>query len=224
MTQYYSENLSAERLKRCYDIAPPRIRQYLEAEVDFVTGFISPSNRVLELGCGYGRILTDLSSITQHVVGIDLSLQSLTYDIATLQKQRGLSLVQMNAILTGFKVDSFDVVVCIQNGISAFKVDPVALFRECLRITKSGGKCLFSTYSDKIWEDRLEWFQLQSDEGLLGEIDWDQTVKGRICCKDGFKATTVSEDEFIRFSKELSVTYEIREVDSSSLFCILSSP
>ena len=52
MTDYYTAQLSAERLKRCYDIAPPRIVRYLEAELDFVAGRIRPFDTVLELGCG----------------------------------------------------------------------------------------------------------------------------------------------------------------------------
>ncbi|MGD2109726.1 MAG: hypothetical protein PVI86_10070, partial [Phycisphaerae bacterium] len=42
-TRYYAERLSAERLKRCYDIAPPRIQQYLDAEIRHVLGKVRPS-------------------------------------------------------------------------------------------------------------------------------------------------------------------------------------
>jgi len=59
---YYSKKLSAERLKMCYEIAPPRIRQYLKAEVDFILNKIKPGDIVLELGCGYGRIIPCLAS------------------------------------------------------------------------------------------------------------------------------------------------------------------
>jgi hypothetical protein len=31
MQNYYAENLAAERLRTCYDLAPPRVRAYLEA-------------------------------------------------------------------------------------------------------------------------------------------------------------------------------------------------
>jgi len=33
---YYSDHLSAERLRRCYEIAPLRVQQYFEAEIQHV--------------------------------------------------------------------------------------------------------------------------------------------------------------------------------------------
>ncbi len=42
MNQYYKDNLSAQRLQRVYQIAPPRIQQYLRAEVDYVLSYIHP--------------------------------------------------------------------------------------------------------------------------------------------------------------------------------------
>jgi hypothetical protein len=33
---YYTERLAAERLRACYDLAPPRTKAYLEAEIEFV--------------------------------------------------------------------------------------------------------------------------------------------------------------------------------------------
>lgn len=81
---------------------------------------------------------------------------------------------------------------------------------------------LFSSYSNKFWKDRLEWFSLQSEEGLLGEIDPDATGSGVIVCKDGFRATSVGPDEFISVTSELGIKPEIEEVDNSSIFCEIS--
>jgi len=36
MPGYYIERLAAERLRACYDLAPPRTKAYLEAEIEFV--------------------------------------------------------------------------------------------------------------------------------------------------------------------------------------------
>ena len=52
MSDYYSRQLSGERLRLCYEIAPPRVRRYLEAEIEFLRGLLEPRLRVLEPGCG----------------------------------------------------------------------------------------------------------------------------------------------------------------------------
>jgi hypothetical protein len=36
MPGYYTKRLAAERLRACYDLAPPRTKAYLEAEIEFV--------------------------------------------------------------------------------------------------------------------------------------------------------------------------------------------
>jgi 2-polyprenyl-6-hydroxyphenyl methylase/3-demethylubiquinone-9 3-methyltransferase len=128
----------------------------------------------------------------------------------------------MNATSLGFLPDSFDVTICAQNGISAFKVDPHELLSECIRVTRPGGICLLSSYSSKFWPFRLEWFRLQSDAGFLGEIDWSKTKDGVIICKDGFRATTYSSDDFLTLTDGFDVKVDIIEVDESSLFCKIS--
>ena len=73
MQNYYVENLAAERLRTCYDLAPPRVRPYLEAEIDFVLQRTSSSMIVLELGCGYGRVLRRFIPQVRVTVGVDIS-------------------------------------------------------------------------------------------------------------------------------------------------------
>ena len=47
--EYYAQQLSAERLRTCYEIASPRVSQYLSAEIDHAATWLRPSDRVLEL-------------------------------------------------------------------------------------------------------------------------------------------------------------------------------
>jgi 2-polyprenyl-6-hydroxyphenyl methylase/3-demethylubiquinone-9 3-methyltransferase len=224
MRDYYSHKLSAERLKKCYDIAPERIRRYLEAEIDFVLEKIQPSSSVLELGCGYGRVLDRLAQKASSVFGIDTSLESLQMARGAMSGAAGCHLALMNAARLGFPRGSFDTVVCIQNGLSAFKVDQSRLIQESIRVTKPGGNVLFSSYSDRFWEDRLEWFRIQSDYGLVGEIDFEATGDGVIVCKDGFRATTVGLYDFAILTAGLGVSARITEVDGSSVFCEIVIP
>jgi 2-polyprenyl-6-hydroxyphenyl methylase/3-demethylubiquinone-9 3-methyltransferase len=94
------------------------------------------------------------------------------------------------------------------------------LLRESVRAAKPGGIVLFSSYSSKFWAHRLEWFKMQSEAGLIGKIDYDKTKDGVIVCKDGFRATTVSEARFKELASKMNdIDVDIEEVDESCLFC-----
>ena len=127
---YYSDKLSADRLKQVYEIAPPRIKQYLAAELRHVLDRIRPGDTVLELGCGYGRVLAPISEKSSMAVGIDTSMTSLIMGRKELASNRQLTLVRMDAVRLSFRGGVFDLVVCIQNGISAFHVNPRDLIAE----------------------------------------------------------------------------------------------
>ncbi|UCF04715.1 MAG: class I SAM-dependent methyltransferase [bacterium] len=221
MEGYYDEILSAEKLRQAYSIAPPRVRRYLEAEIEYVLRHLNPGDTVLELGCGYGRVLRHFARAAQIVVGIDTSPASLLLGQETLSDLGNCHLVCMDAVHLGFTRWTFDCVVCIQNGISAFHVDQRALISESIRVTRRGGTVLFSSYSDRFWVDRLRWFEMQADAGLLGEIDRERTGDGVIVCKDGFRATTVLKPQFESLTAGLDADVSVTEVDRSSLFCCI---
>jgi ubiquinone/menaquinone biosynthesis C-methylase UbiE len=219
---YYDDKLSAEKLRRVYDVAPQRVQQYLHAEIQHVLFRIHPGDTVLELGCGFGRILEWLVDRAGMVVGIDTSLASLKLAHETLSHAGNCHLLCMDATRMGFLDRTFDVVVCVQNGISAFHVDPRNLIEEAVRVTRPGGRVTFSSYSEKFWPHRLKWFEVQANLGLLGEIDYDRTGNGQIVCKDGFTATTVTPEQFRQLTRDLNAVTRVFEVDESSVFCEIS--
>jgi 2-polyprenyl-6-hydroxyphenyl methylase/3-demethylubiquinone-9 3-methyltransferase len=220
---YYKEHLAAERLQQCYQLAPARVKQYLRAEVDFVLARLRPDDVVLDLGCGYGRTMLSFCGSARFTVGADNSLASLRLAQERLVEEGTCGLLCADAKQLGFASASFDRVVCIQNGISAFHVDPRLLVREAVRVLRPGGMALFSTYSDRFWEDRLDWFERQSAAGLIGDIDRNATRDGVVVCKDGFTARTVHEEEFRKLVAGLDVELEPFEVDGSSLFFLISA-
>jgi ubiquinone/menaquinone biosynthesis C-methylase UbiE len=131
--KYYNKKLSANKLKNCYEIAPPLIKQYLEAEINHVLKKIKPNDFVLELGCGYGRILPLLAKKANLVIGIDTSLNSLILAKEMIQSFHNCYLMRMDAVKLAFTNQIFNVVICIQNGISAFHVNKVDLIKESIR-------------------------------------------------------------------------------------------
>jgi ubiquinone/menaquinone biosynthesis C-methylase UbiE len=221
MTGYYNDKLAAARLRQCYDLAPERTKQYLRAEMDFVLSRVQPGDTVLDLGCGYGRTLPELAAKGGSVVGIDNAAASIAMARQAVKEISNITVKEMDADRLLFTDNLFDTVVCIQNGISAFHCDQKNLLREALRVTKPGGLALFSTYAEKFWEHRLEWFKLQAAAGLLGEIDWEKTANGIIICRDGFTASTVSAEDFLLLAAGLPASITLTEVDESSLFCEL---
>jgi 2-polyprenyl-6-hydroxyphenyl methylase/3-demethylubiquinone-9 3-methyltransferase len=221
MPGYYSEKLSAARLKRCYDLAPPRVKQYLRAEIDFAAGLIKQNHCILELGCGYGRVIDQIAAKAKNVFGIDTSLGSLIMAKEYLSHPDNCHLICSDAVSPSLMTGQFDLVLCLQNGISAFRVNPKNLIQNAYRLNKAGGKALFSTYSEKFWNDRLDWFQIQARYGLIGEIDKEATGEGVIICKDGFRADTVSPTQFKNLISTITQNFELIEIDKSSLFCIL---
>lgn len=219
--QYYRESLSGVRLERCYRIAPPRVRQYLDAEIDYTVRLIGGASCLLELGCGYGRVMRQLAGCTETTVGIDTSWDNLRLACRYLEGLPNCRLVCADAGRPGLADRAFDAVICIQNGISAFHLDTDHLVRETLRLVRPGGLAVFSTYAAAFWDHRLEWFERQSAEGLIGPIDYSATHDGRIRCLDGFTATTIAPDFFQSLTQRHRLDARVEEVDGSSVFWVV---
>jgi len=223
---YYEERLAGAALKRCYAVAPERVRQYLRAEIDFVAGRLRADDVVLVLGCGYGREIPALAAVAAVVVGIDTSAASLALARDRLAGLRTCVLARMDAADLAFVDASFDAVVAVQNGISAFHVELPALLAEAVRVTRPGGRVLLSTYSERFWEHRLEWFERQAEAGLIGALDRTRTGDGAIVCHDGFTARTVGPDHLSRALAAARLVdqtgLDVVEVDASSLFYVLT--
>ncbi len=219
MGSYYRRALAGERLRLCYGLAPPRVRRYLEAEIEHLRRWTDRARSVLELGCGYGRVLRELAREPEMVVGIDTSPASLTLAREYLAGVPSVSLALMDAVRPGLAGRSFDVVCCAQNGISAFHVDQRTLLENAVSLARPGGTVLFASYAERFWEDRLAWFRIQAAHGLVGEIDEAATGDGVIRCRDGFTATTVTPRRFRELARGLGSRVRVREVAGSSVFC-----
>jgi 2-polyprenyl-6-hydroxyphenyl methylase/3-demethylubiquinone-9 3-methyltransferase len=219
---YDASKLNSHNLFQVYDTRIPRVRQYLDAEINFVRANLTGSETVLELGAGYGRIIKELAPNCASIIGIDISEESVTLGNEYLKDIPNASLVTMD--VHSIEINQyFDVVLCLQNGLSAMRVISDTINR-IMGLVTPGGSAFFSSYSNKFWNFRLQWFQEQASKGLLGEIDMGQTKNGVIICEDGFRATTHSPENFEEIGKLLRCPFRIEEVDESSVFLIIDKP
>lgn len=219
MHGYYTERLSGKRLQRCYEVASGRVRRYLEAEILFTVDHLHSTDEVLELGCGYGRVARRLAHVARHVVGIDTASESLDLARHLSSVGDGCEYILMDAVDLHFPDCSFDAVVCVQNGICAFGVDQIRLLKEALRVTRTGGIVLLSSYSDRFWPERLAWFEDQAREGLVGPVDHNLSCDGVIVCKDDLRIGRMTAEDFQDLCSRISVNVQVTEVDGSSVFC-----
>jgi len=200
-------------------VAPPRVQQYLRAEIDHIRSLMSPGDWVLELGCGYGRVLFELDDVAGGLTGIDPAVGSLEYGQQLANGSGRVRFAAMDAAELGFAEHSFDLVLCVQNGICAFGTDQARVLGEAVRVCRSQGRVLLSSYADEFWPHRLEWFELQSAHGLLGEIDHEATGDGVIACKDGFRSGRMRSEDFEMLARRLGLGGTIEVVDGSITFC-----
>lgn len=218
---YYAQNLNAQKLYQVYQTKYSRVTQYFESEISFVRNYLQGTERVLELGAGYGRIVKELAPDCKSIVGIDISKDNVEFGKEYLSNTPNAKLMVMDAHNLHFQ-ELFDVALCLQNGLSAMKVEPIEFVKKIMDLLSNGGKAFFSSYSAKFWDHRLAWFQEQSEKGLLDEIDIEKTKDGIIICKDGFRATTHSPEDMDRIGKASGFAYEVTEVDKSSVFLIVT--
>ena len=106
----------------------PVIESYVSNQIALVERYINltPTTRVLEIGCGYGYFTTRLNQICD-VCGIDIDAEKLRHNpVARTQV--------MDAAHMDFEDDTFDVVYCHQTLHVAAEMD--AIVREMKRVSK----------------------------------------------------------------------------------------
>lgn len=109
---------------------------------------ISPTDRVLDVGCGTGETTRDAARLAKDgsVVGVDLSSQMLSYarEAAHRDGLDNVTFVQADAQVHAFGPASFDVAIS-SFGVMFFN-DPKAAFRNIRGALRPGGRLTFTTW------------------------------------------------------------------------------
>ena len=120
-----------------------------DANLDLIAGLITPKSRVLDLGCGQGKLLKHLKDISQcSIQGIDVSQDEVIACIS-----RGVPVLQLDLEegLSYYKDQSFDYIVISQTMQQV--AAPHKLIREALRV---GKKALVSIHNLAYWKSRFQ--------------------------------------------------------------------
>jgi SAM-dependent methyltransferase len=120
-------------------------------EIELVLALLARFQRVLDLGCGTGR-LTQVLAQRGRAIGIDTSCAML----AEAQSENHLAFVQGDAFELPFADASFDAVVALR--VVFHFADVAPLLREAARVVAPRGVIVLDTY---LWSPRA-WLPLDS--------------------------------------------------------------
>lgn len=118
-------------------LLPPFRLQIIASAFLYLRG--EQRGKLLEIGCGNGTLLKNLSDLGWDVEGLDFDSQA----IAAIQKNLGLKARTGALTAQSYPPNSFDAIV--MSHVIEHLHDPVAVLTECFRILKPGGKLVMAT-------------------------------------------------------------------------------
>jgi SAM-dependent methyltransferase len=127
------------------------------------------AERVLEIGCGTGRLLATLGG--RLCVGIDVS-----EELLRIAAGKGLAVMRADAHRLPFAEGSFETITA-GNGVFRY-LDYGRAFAECARVLRSGGRLAVHQYSRWSLGRRMRWRLAAASPLHVGELAEVRGVAG----------------------------------------------
>jgi ubiquinone/menaquinone biosynthesis C-methylase UbiE len=149
-------------------------RGNLQTNLEFLTqtDLLRPEDKILEIGCGIGTIVNELSCKDHDVVGIDISGEAIEYG---RNKYSGIRLEVQAAETLPYQDESFEVVLSFDLFEHIAEIDKHV--SEVGRVLRPGGYYLFQTpnrYSniiyETLWTKSLQWRQYHPSLHSPGQL------------------------------------------------------
>lgn len=102
---------------------------------------------MLEVGCGDGRSISDILSITKNIVGIDHDNKAVTDARNNLSRYPTVKILKADGTNLPFKNEEFDSVICMTT-FANFADKKIIILNEMKRILKKSGKIIISVFSE----------------------------------------------------------------------------
>ncbi len=146
-------------------------RKFFWRELEFLKEYVTPGSKILDIGCGNGRLLDLFEGLDIEYTGIDSSKEL----IAIAQKERGSrgAFIHADALSLPFEDGTFDVVfsVAMLHHVPDHK-NRMQCVSEAQRVLKHGGTCVFTVWNTLQWRF-FKQHLVQTGRKLCGLSDLD---------------------------------------------------
>jgi ubiquinone/menaquinone biosynthesis C-methylase UbiE len=161
---------------------PQSFKDWFEREKAFLRENIKSDSLVLEVGCGNGRSIFDLLSVTQNITGIDHDPKTIDEAKKNFSSYKTINLQVANATALPFNNNTFEYVLCLSTFVNFADAKYRAL-EEMKRVLKSDGKIIMSVYNEDALPDRMSIYKkiglkLQSVDN--GKVVFDENFVDNI--------------------------------------------
>lgn len=193
-------------------------KRYLKREQKLVEGLVKPSDNLLDIGCGVGRLIPILAPIVNSYTGVDMdrAFLSKAREVSKAYKNSRVFLLDAQRLLDKFRKDEFDVSIMLWNTLACVK-DPSKVLREAYEVTKD--RCFVVVPAKGAMKKRIRYYDKL---GLEYRIDpktefihsdtwgvtraYSESEIRRFCEKIGFSVTKIWKVEGFEYCLALNKT------------------
>ena len=193
---------------------PNSYKEWFMEEKRYLQKVLTPNSNVLEVGCGNGRSISDVLTVTPNVIGIDNDDRAVNEAKTNFSKESGVKIIKADATELPFGDKSFDFVICMTT-FANFADKKFTILEEMKRVLKKEGKIIISVFSEDALAERMKVYN------VVG-IKIKEIKDGTVIFDDGIISEQFSKEQLEDiFSKERLEIDEMKKVNMAYL-CTLT--
>lgn len=200
--------------------ASPRFQDWFKEEIEYLKRKVSSEEKVLDVGCGFGRHIEELAPKCEEIVGIDNTSEMVSRATQELlRKHDNVHVYLAPADNMPFSDERFDRIICMTNTFGNMKPEDYRrkVLHEFHRVLKPEGEVIISVYADL--PGVLE--QREKDYRNVG-LTIDEIRQGTIYTAEGLSSKQFSERELERLFRDCDFDGLITKIDEISYICNLT--
>lgn len=133
-------------------------KELFDKEELFLKKKIKRNSRVLDIGCGDGRIILLLQDMVLKIIGIDYDERVIKDTRTRFSEEKNIDVVKGNAFDIPFKKEVFDYVLLMMTLVN-FSENKLKSLLEMKRVLKKNGSVIISVYSDSAFDERRKMYE-----------------------------------------------------------------